>query len=398
MRYLLLIPFLLLSYSSQSQNVSYDSIYELADYNFILGTQGIGGSYKFTQESALIEQAKHIRAMGSNILKISLSKKAQKVYSLQKTQSKTVLEQFKNTSDFQEVFDMDFKYIFSWVHTLTEVKWKNRFNKEDQKKIYDEMYEFTSFLLKKYNNSGKTFFIGNWEGDWLLHSGFNRKITPEKQHIKNMTKWLNVRQKAIDDAKKDTHYKNVSLYHYVEVNLVLKGMDGKACIAESILPKTNVDMVSYSSYEAIKNKTYKEKTVILESIFKYLEKQLKPKKDIPFERRVFIGEYGYQANINKPESFEKQYIQTKEIMQISLELNLPFALHWEMYNNEYNKNGVSKEMSLISEDGTKRPLYYLHKNYYKALNNYITNYKQLNKTYPKPNEFNNKAIELLKSL
>ena len=48
----------------------YDKKSDLEDYNFVLGTQGIGGYYKFTDESALIEQAKHIRAMGSNILKI----------------------------------------------------------------------------------------------------------------------------------------------------------------------------------------------------------------------------------------------------------------------------------------------------------------------------------------
>jgi hypothetical protein len=241
--------------------------------------------------------------------------------------------------------------------------------------------------------------IGNWEGDWLLHSGYDRYMTPPKKHVKNMTKWFQIRQKAIDDAKKKTKHENVQIYHYIELNLVLKGMNGDVCIAEDILPKVDVDLVSYSSYEAIKKRNFEEKTKTLTDIFNYLEKQLKPKKDIPFTRRVFIGEYGYQANINKPQSFVKQHNQTKEIMQIALALNLPFALHWEMYNNEYHKKtGQSKEMSLINEQGKKTSLYFLHQAYYKKMNAYLKSYKTQFDKYPNANLFRNKALEVLKSL
>lgn len=398
MKKLILIALLTTFSTIQSQKVTYDSIYELADYNFILGTQGIGAKYKFSNESALVEQAKHIRAMGSNILKISLGKKALKTYELPHKKAKNTLELFQNTGDFKQVFDMDFKYVFAWVHTLTNVQWKKRFNREDEEEIYNEMFDFVSFLLQEYAETNKTFLIGNWEGDWLIHPNYNRKISPSKSHVKNMTKWLQTRQRAIDDAKQKSPYKNVSVYHYVELNLALKGMKGETCIAESILPNINIDLVSYSSYEAIKKKSYREKKETLKSVFNYLEKQLKPKKDLPFERRVFIGEYGYHAKKSKPQTLDKQYRETKEIMQISLELNLPFALHWEMYNNEYDKNGNSKEMSLINEQGEKRPLYYLHKNYFTELNNYLKTYKYKNQKYPNSTQFKNRAIEVLKKL
>ena len=65
-------------------------------------------------------------------------------------------------------------------------------------------------------------------------------------------------------------------------------------------------------------------------------------------------------------------------MQIALALNLPFALHWEMYNNEYHKKtGQSKEMSLINEQGKKTSLYFLHQAYYKKMNAYLKSYKAL---------------------
>ena len=388
----------LIGFMANAQNVSYDTNFELEDYNFVLGTNNIAGKYQFTNESKLIEQSKHIRAMGSNILKVSLGKKSIKQYGLQQGKYKSTLELFKANPEFKQAFDMDFKYIFAWVHTATNINWKNRINEKEEKILYDEIFEFASYILKEYNNSGKTFLIGNWEGDWLLHPNFNRNFDVPQHHVDNMTKWFLIRQKAIDDAKKAVAYKNVEMYYYVEVNLVLKAMKGKTSISNNILHKVNPDLVSYSSYEAIKNRSYTEKKETLEEIFTFLEKQLQPKENIPFTRRVYLGEFGYHANKNKPASYAKQDRENKEIMLISLELNLPFSLHWQLYNNEYAKNGDSKEMSLINEAGIKRPLYYLHQNYYKQMNQYLIDFKHKNGSYPSQLEFNKVAFKTLQNL
>lgn len=398
MKYYITITAFFFSFFIQAQTIEYQKTTPLEDYNFVLGTQGIGGQYKFSNESALLEQAKQIRAMGSNILKISLGKNAPKSYGLNQINVNSTLALFQSDKDYKKVFDMDFKYIFAWVHTMTDVVWKKKMDASDEKKIYDEMFELCVYILKEYNNSGKTFMIGNWEGDWLLHPNYDRKASPPKNHTDNMAKWFQIRQKAVDDAKLLTAHENVFMYHYIEVNLVLKGMNGETCISSAVLPFVDVDFISYSSYESIKNKTFEEKKQTLTDVFNYIEKQLKPKKNLPFDRRVFIGEYGYHANIEKPESFQKQFDETKEIMLIALELNLPFALHWQMYNNEYEKNGRSKEMSLIDEKGDKRPLYFLHQNFYSQMNAYLKLYKKENKNYPTSEVFAKKAIEVLKEL
>lgn len=398
MKFLLpVIAVFLFSAVHSQQQVTYDSMMPLANFNFVLGTNAIGGKYKFTADSKILEQAKQIRAMGSNVLKISLGPNSPKSYELEiPAKVKTTLELFKSSPEYRKVFDMDFKYIFAWVHSLTGIEWKKGITTEQEKILYDEMFEFASYLLNEYNQSGKTFLIGNWEGDWLLHPNYNRNFIPTQEHIDNMTKWFQIRQRAIDDAKKKSISKNVELYYYVEVNLVLKGLKGEACIAQSILPNVNVDLVSYSSYEAIKNnRNYAQKKEQLAQVFDYLEKQLKPKPGLPFSRRVYIGEYGYHAKASQPESFKKQYEETKEIMKISLELNLPFALHWQMYNNEYEPTGESKQMSLINEEGKKMPLYHLHQMFYKEMNNYLNGYKAKNKVLPSSDDFRKKAIAVL---
>lgn len=373
--------------------------YKLADFNFVVGTQMIGGQYKFTKESYLIEQAKHIRGMGSNILKISLGKEYTKTYPdlKPKGQINSTVDIIKNQPDYQEVIGMDFKYIFMWVHTLTGVDWKKPMQPDQKLTLFREMSDLTSYLLTTYSGSGKTFLIGNWEGDWLLHGEGNRNIDPGDERIQAMTEWFQIRQAAIDDAKKKTPHKDVDVLYYVEVNLVKKGLQGQRCITESILEKVNPDMVSYSSYESTKNHpNYESMKTTVSQLMDYMESKLKPKEGIPFERRVFIGEYGYQVSKNNSE--EDQSKQTKDLMILSLELNLPFALHWEFYNNEYDKNGGSKGMSMISEEGNFKPVYYLHSNYYKTMNDYLFAYKKENKEYPTSEEFRLKAIEVLKQL
>lgn len=403
----LLLILIAISFSCKKKSLNNDTnntttptsgVMQLEPYNFVLGTHAISGSYQFTAENKLVEQAKKVREMGSNILKITLGKNSPDIYGIKEvTKSTTTLALFTNNLPYKTVCDMDFKYLFFWVHTLTGVDWKTGISAADEKTLYDEMYNFVSYLLTTYNNSGKTFLIGNWEGDWLLIPNYDKTVTPSPELLANMTKWFQIRQRAIDDAKKASTAKNVFVYHYIEANLVLKGMNGEPCVAESVIPNVDIDLISYSSYEAIKDKTYDTKKADLEAIFNYLESKLKPKTSLPFTRRVFIGEYGYQANASKPETFQKQYDDTKDIMKIAFELNLPFALHWQMYNNEYD-NGVSKEMSLINEAGSKTRQYVLHNNFYKAMNNYLKEEKQKNNKYPTADEYRAKAIQVLSTL
>lgn len=372
---------------------------KLEAYNFVLGTHAISKSYQFTTENKLVEQAKKVREMGSNILKISMGPNSTDIYGItETTKSNTVLDLFTRNLPYRTACDMDFKYIFMWVHTLTNVDWKNGISTANEKVLYDEIYNFVSHLLTRYDNSGKTFLIGNWEGDWILLPSYDRNATPNPAFVSNMIKWYQIRQKAVDDAKMASAAKNVFVYHYAEVNLALKGMEGKVCLAESVLPNVDVDLVSYSSYEAIQNKTYAQKKTDLTNIFNYLEGKLKPRASLPFSRRVFIGEYGYQANASVPSTLQKQTSETKEIMKIAFELNLPFALHWQMYNNEYDNNGVSKQMSLINESNIKMPLYFTHQNFYIKMNNYLKTFKASNNSYPSTEDFRKKALEVLNTL
>ena len=380
----------------QSQSFKYDESFPLEDYNFVLGTNSLGSGYQFSNDSKLIEQAMQTRALGSNILKISITDRKLKQYGFEKSDADDMMDVLSMIPDYEKVMKMDFKYFFFWFHTATGIKWKKGINKQQEKALYNEMYDFVEYLLKNYDNSGKTFFIGNWEGDWLLHPQMKKKSIPSQQAVENMTKWLNIRQQAINDAKEKIKHNNVNIYYYVEVNLVNKGLEDQTCLTRDVLPKVNPDFVSYSSYESSKKVDYETNKEWLERAINYIEAQLQPKEGLPFKRRVLIGEYGGHAFKDKPETFLRQFSNVKDIMQLSLEMDLPFALHWQLYNNEYRKkDGASKNMSLINEEGEKMPVFFLHQNYYKEMNTFLKNYKEDNGNYPTYEIFKEEALTVL---
>ncbi|MFZ1743595.1 MAG: hypothetical protein WAT93_12110 [Pontixanthobacter sp.] len=373
-----------------------------ADYNYVLGTQAIGGFYQFSKQSALLEQVMEIRGLGSNLMKLSLGRGSAARYGTGDAagRARTTLQYLKTSPDLQQVFDMEIKYYQAWVHSFTAGDWRDGVSPKEARAYYDEMYELAAWLLTRYSGSGKVFMLGNWEGDWLLNGRGGRESTPSMKAVEGMTDWLNIRQKAIDDAKAAISHENVELYHYVEVNLVEKAMAGKRSIARDVLPKANVDLVSYSSYEAIKKSQKPDLASIREPLRKtvsYLEGQLQPKPGLPFERRVFIGEYGYHANKAKPQTVKQQFLKSRYVMQVAIELDLPFALIWQLYNNEYATDGTSNEMSLIDESGQKRALYYLHRRYLEKMTEFVAESCRKTGKEPAREAFKGRALEVLEN-
>jgi len=167
-----------------------------------------------------------------------------------------------------------------------------------------------------------------------------------------------------------------------------------------VLPEANPDLVSYSAYEAIKQSPTPDLMSIrqpLEEIMGYIEGQLPPKPGLPFKRRVFIGEYGYHADKAKPLTVKQQYMKSRFVMQSAVALDLPFALIWQMYNNEYAEDGTSKEMSLIDESGRKRALYALHQTYLREMQAFVAQSCRDTGALPSREAFRGRALELLKA-
>lgn len=365
----------------------------LDTFNYVLGTQTIGIKYHFTEKTGLVEAAERIREMGSNLLKISMSRRyCGPSYSLpRRNDVKSLVDLARDEPSFRTVLDMPFAYYHIWAECFSSGRWRDGLSEQERKREYEELYALAVYLLDRYKGTGKAFFLGHWEGDWLLLKGYDRKKDPGSQAVKGMIEWLNVRQKAIDDAKRDAGAAGVQLYHYTEVNLVQKGMTGGTCLVNDVLPHTNVDYVSYSSYDTtIPHAGDAGKA--LRAALDYIESKLPPKAGIR-GKRIFIGEYGFPLQSTKTP--QKQDRCARDVCRAAVEWGCPFVLYWQMYCNE-NAKGTHRGFWLIDDKNRKQPFYHTLSSYNTTMKRFVVEFQKQHGRPPNDSEFRRKALDFLK--
>jgi hypothetical protein len=311
---------------------------------YSVGTQTIGPAYGFKQSEGItvfLETALEIRRMGSRTLKFALDPYA---YGIGNQSPHLDLAGRAAWGEFKTALDLDFTDYQLWAKSQYGSWYQNYGGKEiteSAKQLeYDAIYKLATYLLRQYSGTGKRFLIGQWEGDWDVMGHTDRFRHPSRVDIKNMIAWLATRQKAVDDAVRDTRNEVscVYVYHYAEVNLVSKAFDDKSqadavlTMTNDVLPYVHVDLVSYSAYDAI---YWTPEGTLFDNLRRnvsQIESKLKRKKlSQNFPRRVFIGEYGYPDD--KFGEWEQDR-RSREFNSAALQLGLPYILYWEMYNNE----------------------------------------------------------------
>ncbi len=292
----------------------------------VLGTQIINPAYKFTKEDGVLEGAKEISKLGSRILKVDMP----------------------SPQVFTQLVAMPFTHYLVWYRS--NGNWAKEWNAETRRREYNAVYAFTKDLLTRRDTTGKTFFIGHWEGDWYLLPDKNPKGEASPATMAAMIDWLNVRQEAVDDARREVPYTRCRVYTYAEVNLVRDAMKGgKQRMVNAVLPKVNVDFVSYSAYD-VQTLPAEEVRATLD----YINQQLPARPNLP-SRRVFIGECGLSAQAcgNDPKVHE---MKNREIFTKFLSWRPPLVLYWQFYNNEV-VDGKQVGFWLIDDKNKKTPLY-----------------------------------------
>jgi hypothetical protein len=360
-------------------------------FNYVLGTQMSGARYQFTKDTKLVEIAHAIQEMGSNLIKLRMSPdyatppridagpELPAIHSLQALA--------RDEPSYRAVFDMPFAYYLIWTHTFSGGQFTD-FDQRHTQAEYRELYNFTSYLLRTYSGSGKTFFLGHWEGDWMLRGVGKKDSEFPIEAAERMVLWLNTRQRAVDDAKRDTPHRNVQVYHYAEVNLVQLGIDGRECMTNQVLPKTNLDYVSYSAYDTMRDPER------LRTALNYIAKHLPAKPEIA-GKRVFIGEYGFPAIRSSP---DEQEARSRAVMRLGLEWSCPFVLYWAMYNNEVEADGRQRGLWLINDRGEKQPVYYTMQTFYAKAREFKTAFRKEFGRLPTEDEFRREAVRILNSI
>jgi len=360
---------------------------EMERFNLCVGTQTIGAAYQFTKEPLLVETARAILAMGSNTLKFNMGPEYAGGTGKNTPSSRpgiaSLSDLARDEPAHRAVLDMPFANYLIWCYPFNSGWWSKGLGAADREKLYREFHDLAVHLFRTYNGSGKSFYLGHWEGDWHLRGGYETgnddSVTPEA--IQGMIDWINTRQKAIDDARRETPHRDVQVYGYLEVNLVRIAMQGRRTVTNDVLPRTTVDFVSYSSYDSQHD---------LKPALDYIESKLPPKRGIA-GKRVFVGEYGFPAEQHTPAA---QAVKSLGVIRAALEWGCPFVLYWEMYNNEVVK-GKQRGFWLIDDKGDKTPLYEAHRDYYAWARTYLTEYRKAHRRLPSFDQFRAAAAKRL---
>lgn len=365
-------------------------------YDMRIGTETFAPLYKFTTNTALVETAQAMTNMGSDVIKFFMGANTSGQSGVTLTSNITNLMTLaRDEPSYRRVFDMPFRHYVMWAYPLanSDEWWGSGYNATQGAKDYREMYDLTRYLLTNYNNSGKTFYLGHWEGDgYLSVNGWSTNPSPNT--ISGMIGWLNNRQKAVDDAKQATVCSNVFVYNYAECNRVRdamnNGTNNNQRVINMVVPYvTNLDYLSYSSYDA-QNLSATDLYTTLD----YMQGMLPTNKAsvVPGER-IWIGEYGWgYMSTAAQEPKNRAYIQRLLGWNHNGQC-LPFILIWEMYSN-YNPNGATN-FSLIDYTDTKTPSWYLHNYFYNAGRMYAAQFKETYNRLPTDVEFSSAIAPLL---
>ncbi len=369
---------------------------QVDSYNVRVGTETFAALYKFTTNTALVETAQAITNMGSDVIKFYCGNNASGQEGVSLTSNITnLLTLVRDQPSYHQVLDMPFRHFVMWAYAFgnSDEWWGSGYNATQGAIDYQEMYGLTRYLLTNYNNSGKTFYLGHWEGDGYLEVN-NWTTNPRPATIQGMIGWLNNRQQAVDDAKAATTYSNVFVYNYAEANRVrdamLNGTNNNQRVINCVVPYvTNLDYLSYSSYDS-QNLSQSD----LYTTLNYMQSMLPTNKAsvVPGER-IWIGEYGWgYLSTAAQEPLDRAYIQ-RLLGWSNNGQCLPFILFWEMYSN-YNPNGATN-FCLIDYTGAKVPSWYLQNYFYNYARLDIAQFNETNNRLPSDTEFTAMVSPLL---
>ena len=366
-------------------------------YNVRVGTETFAGLYQFTTNTLLVETAEAITNLGSDTIKFYVGPDTSFQSGVTRPSSITnIMMLARDEPSYRKVFDMPFRHIIFWAYPLGNPEppfTDGNYTPTEQAVDYREMYDITTYLLTNYNNSGREFFLGHWEGDgYLKVNGWTTNPSPAV--VTAMAQWLNNRQKAVDDARVATAHTNVNVYNYAEVNRVRDAMlngptNNIRCINAVIPFVTNLDYVSYSSYDA-QNLNSSDLYTTLDYIHSHIATN---KTGIVPEPRMWIGEYGHGSlTTDVQEPTNRMYIQ-RLLNWNSTGAALRFILYWEIYDNEPATN--NDNFCLVNSNDVKVASWYLENYFINDARLMVAQFKETNGALPTDAQFVSMVSPLL---
>jgi hypothetical protein len=319
------------------------------DFRDRVGATHVAGKYHFTRKPYLIEGAERLLELGTRLGKFwFMPNGGSHDYPFNSTWRKygTLLELAKSEY-WEQVFAMPFATLVLEAHNPAGDGWKADRPQSFYDAISAEFAELTSHLYRKFRDREITIVLQHWEGDWLLR-GAGAKWNPPpadwKRVCEQMQKWLAARQAGVTKGRNENGGgAKCRVVHAAEVNRVVDAWSGIPTMTTQVLPHVELDMVSYSYYDAMNNPV---------TLWKAIEEiRRNARTSGPFgARAVFLGEVGIPEN-EQPKDIRNRW---DEFLGVALALNVPYVVHWELYCNEPNPKLKPAPVPPVKNNGDVR--------------------------------------------
>lgn len=299
-----------------------------------LGATHYDGRYCLTKEPYLVEGAKALGDFGFGVAKFWFNPRGLAGYGFHsdwKVSRDATLVELARHPYYRQVFGMPFSVIVLEVTTLG--RHGNRVWLEDGEHLREvgrQVHDLARYLLETHRDREVVFVLQNWEGDWMSREGArDDKAWPAddaERRFAGMRNWFEVRQAAVERARREVPASKARVLHAIEVNKVLESLDGVPTLTTEVLPRVAVDLVSWSCYDGTRDVVSAWHGV--EIIRHFARTRADGRKPA-----VYIGEIGNPENAGKQsEASVRQWWD--ERLGVFLALGVPWIIHWELYCNE----------------------------------------------------------------
>ena len=320
----------------------------------VLGVAHVAGKYNFGDGDFLNEGADTLHELGCHVIKVWLTN-LPKSYSFNTTWPKfQTLTEMVKSPPFVKFLEKPFTTVIleTYVPSRPDHYYLNGMSPDDVERERREIADLTTHLIQTYRETGKTFILQNWEGDWSLRGGAPGS-EPKPEAVKGMIDWFNARQAGVDDARKSAvGAKGVRVLHAAEVNHVARAMtnDG-VTVTNDVLPHTSCDLYSYSAWDIAIHEPEKFRDAL-----DYLASKAPGGKD-----KIYVGEYGAPENVVG--GADEQDRRVRSAAQTAMDWGAKYAIYWQLYCNEPKaelkdrpKNEEMKGFWMIRPDGSRAPV------------------------------------------
>ncbi|MBK9139666.1 MAG: hypothetical protein IPM17_13030 [Verrucomicrobia bacterium] len=297
-----------------------------------MGATHVAGKYHFTKKPFLLEGAEKLLELGTRLGKFWLiPRDVERSYPFNHRWSRhDTLLSLARSEPFAELLAMPFETLVFEAHEPCGERWKQGgLSPSFYDAITAEWYDLTAHLYRVCRERDLTIILQHWEGDWLLRGAgqpWNPPPADWRALCERMQRWLAARQAGVTRARRD-HAASAKcrVAHAAEVNRVLDAWQGIPTMTREVLPGVELDLVSYSAYDALGDGL---------TLWRCVEEIRRHARTGAMfgPGAVFVGEIGIPEN-EQPDRITERW---DEWLGALLAADVPYIVQWELFCNELN--------------------------------------------------------------